>query len=1162
MKKKLSDKSLNIFLDVFFSNFKINFIFLIKHIFLLVIMLHCIFLGAQEFILPNSKVPFKTIKNSSGLSSKIVNACVQDKNGFIWMATQEGLNRYDGRMCLTIKKERGQINTLTHNNLSDIDTDSQGNLWISSFGAGINYLDLNTLKFKHFINNPNDSGSLRKDEIRSIRVDNNDNLWAIPFISPGLFFLPKGETKFVNFNQDEKDKNTIIGNYVKKIVCMPDGKVWAISNNGLSLFNTSKRNFTRFALPVEKMYIITANKYDANNILIYTNDGLYQFNTITTKYSKFNYLIPINIYPQVMLVDSKKNIWIGSNEEGLLFIRSDLKYYIHFKEDFTDENALKNNDIRDLYEDREGNIWISSFGGGVSYINSSFKSFNHYNYSGTGQNQLSHNIILSFVQLAKNELLISTDGGGLYKFNKSIGTFKPFPKDDKTQVILTQISDSLGNIWLGTKKSGLLKYNTRSESFEQFLVTKDSRFKFDWEPSLYIMILIKDKLWIGTSGAGILIFDLKTEKFEHIIPTETITTKGKGPLNGFIKSLYYDGDKTVWLGHYRGLSFCNINNYTFNHLQIDKLDSSLNGYICVYSIFKDSYKNMWIGTGGQGLLLLNLEKKTHRFFDQYNGFNATQVYGIIEDELGNIWSSTNNGLIKFKISKKNPEQLAFTSFYEESGLQGNSFNSGSYYIDKEGLLYFGGGNGFNVFYPGMFDMEEKITNGIQISDLKIFGISQIPGDNGSILKQSINSLKELKLDYKLYNFSLSFVLPYYSGFGKVVYRYKLEGIDKNWTLTENNPTANYSHLPPGTYNFHIQASINGTNWVKREPLKIIVFPPWWKIWWVQLIIIIVLVALLLAFYFARINILKAQKDKLEETVKIRTGEIAQKNIQLKEQKEEISSQNEILEKQKFELTKNFQELQITLMDLEKAKNALIESEKMASLGILTAGVAHEINNPLNFITLGIDNVKNILSEIQQKSKDFDEQTFEELKVIISYSEIGVRRISDIIDSLRTYSHSGDSEPQLVQLKDLIDSSLIIIKSKIPPFINLRFNLDDIKEVRCKPNQISQVIINIIDNAVDSILSKEKRENEFIEFWLKTENVEEMKYVTLEIENSGPPIPEKIVKKIFDPFYTTKAPRQGSGLGLYISYNIIKEHKGLLKVKNADNKVAFKIMLPY
>jgi signal transduction histidine kinase/ligand-binding sensor domain-containing protein len=1138
---------------------------LIRYILLFFALVQYALSGAQQFVIPNSKVPFKTIKNSSGLSSKFVNACVQDKNGFIWLATLEGLNRYDGKMCKSFTKVRGQSNTLTSNEISDIKTDSKGNLWLSTRDAGLNCLDLTTFKFKHFINDPKDPSSLGKNGIYKIFFDKDENLWSIPLDWSGLIFLPKNDSKFISFSSNEKDKNSLVGNFVRTVLSLKDGQVWIIAINGLCSFNPSKRNFNRVPLPDELKLIHSADIYDDNKILLFTNNGLYFFNAKSRKFDQPEFLKKINIQEgraNRIFVDSKKNIWIGTFDNGLLYIRADYDHTIHFTEDFSNENALKKNDIREIYEDREGNIWICTYGGGASYINSSFKSFNHYNYSGTLQNQLSHNVILSFAQTGKDKILISTDGGGMFEFNKSLGVFKSLNKDENTKVVLSQISDSSGNVWMGNFRTGLLKFNPNSKTYKQFLFSNFQIFNRSWQPSIYVMAWVKDKLWLGTNGQGIIIFDPKTEKYQKSILPETDTAKGKGPLNGFIRSIYFDGNNKVWIGHYRGLSICNINNYSFDHIEISKLDTSLLGNTCAFTILKDSYGNMWVGTGGQGLLLVDPENKSHRFFDQYNGLNATQVYGIIEDKFKNIWLSTNNGLIKFKISEKNPKHLAFTSFYEESGLQGNVFNSGSYFKDKDGLLYFGGGNGFNVFFPEIFNAEEKIANGIQISDLKIFGISQIPGDSGSILTQSINSLKELKLEYRLYNFSLSFVSPYYSGYGKVTYRYKLQGIDNKWTLADNSLTANYSHIPPGIYYFQIQASLNGTDWITREPLKIIISPPWWKIWWVRLIIGLIVIVLLLTFYYARINILKAQKNILEETVNIRTGEIVQKNVQLNEQKEEIASQNEILEKQKFELTKNYYELKNTLTELENARNALIESEKMASLGILTAGVAHEINNPLNFITLGIDNIKNVLNEIQQQNNTINNQTFEQLNILITHSETGIRRISDIIDSLRTYSHSGDSEPQKIQMKDLINSSIIILKSKIPDFINLVYNFEDIEMISCKPNQISQVIINIVDNAIDSIQSKKEKANEYIKFSLTKDKIQQLDYLSLEIENSGPPVPENIMKKIFDPFFTTKAPKEGSGLGLYISYNIIKDHKGFLKVINQNNHVVFKLLLPY
>jgi len=1130
-----------------------------RYLLILIFCLHSIISGAQEFILPNSRVPFKTIKSSTGISSNIVYKCLQDNYGFIWMATQEGLNRFDGSKCFVIKRIAGNSNSLSSNDISDIQIDGIGNLWIATRGGGINYLNLKTYQFKHFFHNPKDPNSLISNEIRQVFVDEKNNLWAVSSNPNAINLLKNGSDKFIRFSKIENDTNSVLSDNIKKTISLKDNQVWIVSRLGLCLYNKEKSNFSRIALPDKDLNIKTGCTFDSKSILLFTNKGLYKFYIENHSFQKLDILksLKINIENiNLIKVDSRKNIWIGSKSDGLVFIKNSYKSFIHFTEDFTSESAIKKNDIRSIDEDREGNIWIGTYGGGVSYINSTFKSFNHFNYSSSSQNQLSHNIILSFSQYNNEEIIISTDGGGLFKFNKEKAIFYPFPKNDATRVVLSQVIDNQGNLWLGTYKYGLLKYNLKTNTFKQY--TYFEQFGKSESP-IFVMKIIKNKLWLGTNGQGVLVFNLDNEKYEKQFPFNKSVANGIS--NGHIRSFYFDGENTVWIGHYSGISFFNLKSLTFKHLYINTMDSSYMGSACAYSIFKDSKDNIWIGTGGQGLLQYDKTSGKYKFYNSDNDYNANQVFGIIEDKNSNIWTSTNSGLIKFSIKEHNPQNLSFTHFTEESGIQSNNFSPGAYFKDKSGILFFGGSNGFNAIFPELFEQDEKIANGIQLTDFKVFGISQIPGDSASCIKQPINFLKEIELDYALNNISISFVCPYYSGFGKIKYAYKMLGLDKQWTYDENNLSANYNQLPSGNYQFLIKASLNGTDWVEREPLKIKIIPPWWKIRKIQLIIVSILVLIFVSFYYVRINILQVQKVKLERMVKQRTDQISYKNVLLNEQKEEIESQKDILQKQKNELSYNYQVLKNTLSKLELSRNALIESEKMASLGTLTAGVAHEINNPLNFITLGIDNIKNILTEIHLQEKSFDETNYNELQVLIGYSETGIKRISGIVDSLRTYSRAGDNYPQLVKMSELVKSSLIILKSKMPAFIELHFDFTNEIMINCKSNQILQVLINIIDNAIFSILSKDQKSKEFINFILKEELIDEIKYLVLSIENSGPPIPDNMSKRIFDPFFTTKEPKQGTGLGLYISYNIIKDHKGFIELYNKEDRVVFRLLLP-
>ena len=268
-----------------------------------------------------------------------------------------------------------------------------------------------------------------------------------------------------------------------------------------------------------------------------------------------------------------------------------------------------------------------------------------------------------------------------------------------------------------------------------------------------------------------------------------------------------------------------------------------------------------------------------------------------------------------------------------------------------------------------------------------------------------------------------------------------------------------------------------------------------------------------------------------------------------------------LNSQKNELSSKNSELQQTLQKLELAQKALIESEKMASLGILSAGVAHEINNPLNFISVSIQNIKAELAEIVEESVTCDKEKLSVINELIDHSETGVERIANIVKSMRSYTHKSDGNLEITNINELIDTSVTILNSKIPSFVRIEHSAKKVPDIQGKQDQLVQVFINILDNAIDAILVNSEEHSGRIEIETSTRKINEVNYVYIGIFNSGNPIKEEILKHLFDPFFTTKAPNKGTGLGLYISYNIIKEHKGIIEVENKLDGVLFKIYLP-
>jgi len=234
---------------------------------------------------------------------------------------------------------------------------------------------------------------------------------------------------------------------------------------------------------------------------------------------------------------------------------------------------------------------------------------------------------------------------------------------------------------------------------------------------------------------------------------------------------------------------------------------------------------------------------------------------------------------------------------------------------------------------------------------------------------------------------------------------------------------------------------------------------------------------------------------------------------------------------------------------------------MASIGIMSAGIAHEINNPLNFISVSVDNIQTQIKETEKEGYQLDEEKLNVINRLISHAKTGVGRILSITRSLKAYSHKGEVEKQFTNVKDLIDNVLTIINAKIPHYVTINLKYATIPEIKCKQDQISQVLLNIIDNAIQAIEEKSLKENEqiIIETGMRNHNGQD--YVAISISNSGPLLKDDDMRHLFDPFYTTKSPNKGTGLGLYISYEIINDHNGFIHVENIKKCVKFDVLLP-
>jgi signal transduction histidine kinase len=493
------------------------------------------------------------------------------------------------------------------------------------------------------------------------------------------------------------------------------------------------------------------------------------------------------------------------------------------------------------------------------------------------------------------------------------------------------------------------------------------------------------------------------------------------------------------------------------------------------------------------------------------------------------------------LSKFNPKTGEFTNFDKSDGLQNNEFNSAACYKTSDGEMLFGGINGFNIFHPENISKNSVIPS-VVFSDLKIINKKVYFGDQ-SPLEKSIVTSNEINLSYHDYIFSIEFAALSFISPHKNKYAYKLEGFDKDWISTDyKNRLATYTNLEGGTYIFRVKASNNDGVWNENGASIIInITPPVWKSWWFRILLFLIVFISAIIFYRLRINAIKTQKDFLEKTVREKTREVVAQKSELEAINEELSASNHELQNQR-------EELKSTLQILQNAQLQIVQSEKMASLGILAAGVAHEINNPLNFIQGGIEGLE---MYFQQNLKDH----LPEVNTFINGIQVGLERAASIVTSMSHYSRNDTKGKSDCNIQTIIENCLVILQNQIKNRIAVFKDFcPEPLIVHGNDGKLHQAMLNILANSVQAINDEGN---------IKITTWKENKKIIITVEDNGCGISSENLTKIFDPFFTTKEPGKGTGLGLAITYTIIKEHQGTIEFDSKPGTgTTIKITLPH
>ncbi|WP_291722246.1 two-component regulator propeller domain-containing protein [Bernardetia sp.] len=1067
-----------------------------------------------------SQYIFRTWTTEKGLPSNAIIDIIQDQKGYIWIATHDGLARFDGARFNNYTVRNTPI--IRSHAIRSLLADSKGNVWVGTQRGLLKY------EGNQFVS-PLEFSILNEYNIETIYEDESGVIW-VGTSANGVFYY-----------QDEQFRP------LRELRLYLQGAIGSIFESNGAIYFTSIRGdivryqdekITRVISLEETRGVIFAKRTHAN-IWVGTDNGLQLLkgdSLVNSPYEKINTIKDASD----ILEDQNGFYWITS-ENGLYRFNTQTKVLEHYSE----QQGLPSNILQKLLVDKEGNVWVAMFRGGLAQIlDGKFVNI-------SPSEGLCSNVIYSIIQFTPDKYLVAGESDSISIIYRNTVRNARLPLQLPSQRIRHMLFDADSSLWISTY-GGLVKIKRNDEYkiYGEKDGLSDDRIRMTYQT--------KDStVWVGTRRAG-LFYLTKADTFKNI--TANLASE-------VVMSIGEDKNGRLIVGTKRGISF-------FENEEIVKQFWTRNGLASniIFSIYVDDNNIIWLGTDS-GLTRIENEEITN--YDANSGLCEGTVFDILPDEEGYFWLPCNNGTMRIAKAQLNDfahQKIASVDcrfFNRTDGMKSDQMvGTGKGLVDKQGNIWF-------PTYSGVVYINPKDVSKKQNPSAPIFERIEVDGNT------IVNFDKDIVLGAGTQHLTVFFTAFDYKNALSVDFKYRLVPFDKEWIYASNQRSATYTNLAPNEYRFEVITRKGDGSWDEENSsiLRFEIEPHWYQRLVFQVGSVLGVILLFLLIYYLRNLQYRRNQIYLEREVSNRTEEIVKQKSQLQSQKEE---------------------LQNTVQRLNETQTQLVQSEKMASLGQLTAGIAHEINNPINFVYAGVDALQVTLDELMELMKLYEEYEqlnneeqkqqkineilelkedieFEDLKEdanqLVKDIRYGAHRTSEIVKGLRTFSRLDDAELSWADLHENLVATLVILRPQYKDHIEIvRDFSDEISQVECFPGKLNQVFTNIIANAIQAI--DEKREKEGIQLPQKDQIVIctkkipkqysplNMETARVSIQDSGGGMSENTKQKIFEPFFTTKGVGKGTGLGLSISFGLIEKHQGKVEVESEEGKgTTFIIYLP-
>ena len=1080
-------------------------------------------------------VNFEKISSSNGISLGKINAMTQDAQGFMWFSdqTNHSIYRYDGSHLTNYTYDSTIPNSLGGGYPECFATDPSGNLWIGFFGQGLDRFDPSTGHFTHYRHDQDDPESLSDDNVWAILVDHLGMVWV--GTNKGLDQLDPTTGKFTHYNHDQKDPSSMSHDVVRAIYEDRQGTLWVgtgmpwTSDNkgGLNRFDRKTNTFTRYQNDTKNPNSLLDNKVRA------------------------------------MFEDSEGNFWVGTGGNGLHKMDRETGKFTRYPFDSNLIGTLSlpppntaEAHITFILEDLEGLLWIGTYENGIIRWDPRTKTSMHYGTEGILQGDLTENSSWAAHVSTDGIIWLTTQQSNLYKIDPYIHTISDIPASG---IITAVLEKGDTDFWIGTWANGLFWQNKLTGEKRQYLNKKDNPTSLSHNKVTALYADKADRLWVGTEE-GLNRFNPESNSFIRYLhnANDTISLS-----DGFVSTIYEDSHSNLWIGTQHGLNKLDGETDTFTRYGYHPTDKDQLNLSNISAVTEDTSSNIWIGSLDDGIFKLDAETakiehvfqivvidlytdkqgilwvagmdglwKSNEDWTDFAPFKSNEsgifvgeiVRSIIGDDDDNLWLGTSGGIIKLSADRENKEV-----YDKDNGIDAGEFHAlSAVHKTKGGRIYFATSpNGYYTFQPNEFK-DIPGTLKLYFTDLRVNNRSVTPRKDGPILT-SLFDAEQVQLKYNENIFSMALAAIDFRSEVEKKMLYQLEGYDEEWQESLSGQKVNYNKVPPGYYTLKIKSPIRNSSEWKEKSIDILIAKPWWKTGWAYAIYLFLL--LLGLFYFD-----KYQKQRIlaKERALIKDKQLVQAK----------------------EIEKAYAELKAT-------QSQLIQSEKMASLGELTAGIAHEIQNPLNFVNNFSEVNEELLAEMKE---ELDKGNIEDAKSIANDAIDNQQKINHhgkradaIVKGMLQHSQSTSGIKEPTDINALADEYLRLayhgLRAKDKSFnATMKTDFDKtIGKINIIPQDIGRVVLNLITNAFYACTERTKLDQTDYEPTVRVTTKKEGEKVVVSVKDNGNGIPKKVLDKIFQPFFTTKPTGQGTGLGLSLSYDIVKAHGGELKVETEVGK---------